>query len=430
VKRLPQWAATAGVAAAVVTFVLAPAALAQEEEFDRIAAETAAARELPPLAEIDEAFLTPAELAARLPEMIAEDYPPEKAAAESRSWVAMGLVPAGTDLSRLYLTLLGEQVAGFYDPETKQMFVISDGEAGDELGALQEYTYSHEVVHALQDEHLGLSELVAANPSRSDDAALALTALYEGDAMAASFDYLTDHPMVAMRIAFGPQPDSDQFDQMPPAVAMSLVFPYFSGQAFVEALRAEGGWAAVDAAYSDMPVSTEQILHPEKYLERDEPTAVALPDLAGALGAGWSVVDEDTAGELLIAVLLAEMEPGQAVNGLTGAMNLPAAAAGAAAGWDGDRYALWVGGEDEVLVWQSVWDSDEDAAEFMEALSGYAERRFGATAVPTGGTVGEALVIAGADQAVRIARDGATVRYVVAPTADLAEQVTGVMGGQ
>ena len=113
-----------------------------------------------------------------------------------------------------------------------------------------------------------------------------------------------------------------------------LVFPYSEGLAFVERLRAEGGWDAVDAAYADIPTSTEQILHPRKYLDRDEPSAVALPDPTVALGQEWRVVDEDTLGELQMALLLANFAPGEGINGLTGAIDLPEAARNAAAGWD------------------------------------------------------------------------------------------------
>jgi hypothetical protein len=252
----------------------------------------------------------------------------------------------------------------------------------------------------------------------SDDQALAVTALYEGDAMAGSLDYLLANPGLAARLAFAVEPASAALDQAPPVLAIWLIFPYVQGQEFVTALRADGGWAAVDAAYADLPASTEQILHPEKYLARDEPTAVTLP-APTVLGDGWTVVDENNVGELQTAILLAELAPGEGVNGLMGTINLPRGARQAAAGWDGDRYSLWSDGAAEVLVWRSVWDSAEEATEFARALQTREERRFGG--LFAGDTAGDLTMVAG-DHALRIVQDGTDVRYVLAPTPELAEQ--------
>ena len=412
----PRWSALAPALVVVLLVVGTPAVLAQEEAFDRIAAETAAARELPAPAEVVEIFITPEELKRRLPEMIAEEYPPAEAEAEGRAWAAFGLVPAGTDLGQLFVDLLGEQVAGFYDPETDEMYVIS---AGDELGAVEEFTYSHEVVHALQDAHLGLGTIIAGGAERGDDEALAVTSLYEGDAMVASLDYLLANPALAARLALAAQPATPLLDSVPPTLSTWLLFPYVGGQAFVEALRQRGGWEAVNAAYDDLPASSEQILHPEKYFERDEPTPVAVPDLAPALGAGWAVLDEDALGELQIAVMLADLAPGEGFSERTGQLDLPEAATNAAAGWDGDRYALWANGEQEVLVWRSVWDSEEDATAFARALQAYDEARFG------GLYEGEAptdVALVGEGRAARVVQDGAAVDYVLAPSLDLADR--------
>lgn len=186
-------------------------------------------------------------------------------------------------------------------------------------------------------------------------------------------------------------------------------FTYGQGEAFVAALRDEGGWDAVDAAYADPPVSTEQILHPEKYFgARDDPTPVALPDPAAALGDGWTLVHENALGELQTAVLLANQEA-------SGFGPLPEAAAAAAAGWDGDRYALWTDGQAEVLVWRSVWDGDAEAAEFVAALRDREEARTGQAWTAADGT---GLIDGG--RAVRLRRVGDEVTYVVAPTISLA----------
>lgn len=415
-------------AASMVLGSGAPVGFAQSEdegreaEFDRVAARTAELRELPPLAEIDEAFQTGEELRAELPAQIAEDYPPEEAAAESRSWATLGLVPEGSDLVALFIDLLGDQVAGYYDPETNEMVMIADD---DDFGALQEFTYSHEVVHALQDEHLGLGKLILEDAAElSDDAAIALTTLYEGDASVASLDYLAENPGLAARVALTAGAETPPLDG-PPALSIWLIFPYLQGPVFVEALRDAGGWAAVDAAYADPPASTEQVLHPEKYLERDEPTAVTLPDPAAALGSGWQEVDQDTLGELLTAVVLSNLEEGEGVNEFLGTLDLPEPATNAAAGWDGDRYALWAKGDQEAFAWRSVWDSEEDARAFAAALQASAAERYGGE---WSGSAA-AAVFAGEGVQGRMALDGTSVAYVLAPTAELAEAGINALAG-
>jgi hypothetical protein len=354
------------IALAVISSGAIAHALAQDEHaeidleanLDRVAHETAELRELAPLADIDDVLVSQDELLAMMPELIAEEMTPEEAVVQSRSLAALGLIPAGTDLLDLTVRLMGEQVAGFYDPLSDEMLVLFDGNPG-----LTESFYSHEVIHALQDAYLDPDDLMEDPSALNSDQNLAGISLYEGDAVVGSAAYLGRHPALAGALLREAGRDSPVMDEAPASVVVTLLFPYTSGVTFVDSLLGEGGWDAVDAAFADMPASTEQILHPLKYLERDQPSRIALPDPAAELGAGWRVVDEDTLGELQTAVLLADFEPGEGFNGITGDVTLPEAARNAAAGWDGDRFALWEdgNGERETLVWRSVWDTPEDA---------------------------------------------------------------------
>lgn len=379
-----------------------------EVELDRIARETAELRGLPPLAEIDDRLLSQEELLALMPVLIAEGTDPEALAADARSLAALGLIPEDLDLVDLSIRLLGEQAAGFYDPVTDEMIVLTDGDFGSE-----EYYYAHEVMHALQDAHLDPLDLMEETESDNGDEALALIALYEGDAVVTSTAYLENYPHIAFDLLRDAQAEFPVLDEAPGAIAVALVFPYFAGEAFVSRLYDEGGWAAVDAAYSDLPISTEQILHPQKYLERDWPVTVALPAPEAVLGDGWRSVDEDTLGELQIGLLLANLGPGEGINSITGAIALPEAARNAAAGWDGDRFALWEDASgQEVLVWRSAWDTPQDARAFSRALAQFGNERWSGL---FNGESPDDIALVTDDIAARILLDGQQVFYAHSP---------------
>jgi hypothetical protein len=122
-------------------------------------------------------------------------------------------------------------------------------------------------------------------------------------------------------------------------------------------------WTAVNQAFEDLPLSTEHVLHPEKYLLREPPVAVELPDVAAALGEGWTEIAQDTLGEFLI---MSYLETHVA----------PQLAAGAATGWGGDGYVLFEGPDDQnVLVWRIAWDDADEAREFYDTFMDAMEER-------------------------------------------------------
>jgi hypothetical protein len=141
-------------------------------------------------------------------------------------------------------------------------------------------------------------------------------------------------------------------------LSQTLQFPYTTGFAYVSNVQSTGGWPAVNAYFTKMPRSTEQILHPEKYKSGEGPVAVSLPsDLASRLGPGWSVPLIDTFGEFQLGVWL-QQSPGID----------KAAAEAAAAGWGGDRVAAIRGPNGAwAVVLKTAWDSAKDATEFEAA---------------------------------------------------------------
>ena len=377
---------------------------ATQRRFDLIERETAELRGLPIQQEINVTFKTPAQLRAELERDVDTDYPPEQSAKDERVLSAFGLIPQETDLSRLYVDLRSEQVAGYYNTETGEMVVIRSEDDGDVLSASQEITYAHEVVHALQDQNLSIDESIAALDEATDDESLATLALIEGDATVAQSEYLADRPGLLVRLTaelMTAEFSSDQLESAPPIIRESLLFPYDHGASFVSALREEGGWVRVDEAYASRPSSTEQILHPEKYLNDEQPVSVELREITSSLGGDWTEIDDGTFGEFQIDVLLGGQEQSAET------------AEAAAAGWGGDRYRIATNQDQTAIVWSSIWESSTDAQEFADSLTVYDEQRFDAQrqAGANAGTVN----LAGDGVFSRVIVEGEQVTYVQAP---------------
>ena len=139
-----------------------------------------------------------------------------------------------------------------------------------------------------------------------------------------------------------------------------MIFPYLRGMVFCAKLTNDGGWKAIDEAYRNPPLSTEQILHPEKYRAKPDPPTIDRPRQARSparAGRSWAGTSW---ARCRLGVLL-RRHGGKA----------------AAAGWDGDRYAVFEGPDEKLgLVWLSTWDSEDDAREFAQAYARYQTRRW------------------------------------------------------
>jgi hypothetical protein len=293
----------------------------------------------------------------------------------------LGLAPAGLSLRAQAASLYGEGVAGYYDPRTKRLRTVSGAATGTR--ALGETVLAHELTHALEDQRFGLLGQTAESSSGFSDVSLAHLALIEGTATTVMERYLTRYfsPSEALAgalsSAFAPEPS------MPPFLRAQTEFPYVGGAAFVAELLRRAGerWDLINVADRlRPPASTEQVLHPERYLEADVPKRVTLR-LGGVLGPGWSVAGSGTWGEFQTRELLD-------VAGVGGA-------AAAAAGWGGDRWVLWrrapLGdgcrapcGSADVLAMRWRWDTPRDRDEFAAALRQYAARHRAVVAVRGG----------------------------------------------
>ncbi len=278
------------------------------------------------------------------------DYPAARRRADEDVLTLLGLVEPGTDLRDISASIFGEEVAGYYDPRSGRLRVV-DG-AATSTPLLAEITLAHELVHALEDQRFELRTDV----SGTDDAQLAYSALVEGTATAVMFEYAERHFTASEALAgLLPSAFGGSGSDLPPFIMAQLVFPYEGGRAFVEELyrRAGGRWALADLALRERPpASTEQVLHPEKYLGAEPPIAVRMPGAGARLGPRWRRAHAGVLGEWATGALLGD--------------------AAVARGWGGDRYELWRKGRETALIVRWRWDDPAGARAFARALRRYA----------------------------------------------------------
>ncbi len=316
-------------------------------------------------------FLTPPKLEERdtdevrafLERRFNEESPALELAGVEAAYKRFGLLPDDVDLRKTLLDLLAEQVIGYYDPAEKVLYVVK-GARSDYLST----TIAHELVHALQDQHFPLDSL--SRIERDNDRQMAAQAVAEGHAVWEQLVSMTgmNNPENAMPGGWDGvrQMIRDNRNSMPllaqaPLLLQEvLLFPYLSGAEHIRQFKAKrpGAWP-----FDSLPVSTEQVLHAEKFFdERDDPVAVTLPPIRG----GGRITYENGLGEFETRLFLYQHT-----------RNLARAARGAA-GWDGDRFALVaLPGGGEGLAWVTVWDTAVDAAEFVDILDEALPRRYG-----------------------------------------------------
>lgn len=318
------------------------------------------------------------------------DLSPEEFRANELALKAFGLVHRELNLKELLIEVYSEEIAAFYDPKTKTMHLIKEEEAKAQKPATffeklfgkptgfdkdeSKTVIAHELTHALSDQHFDL-DAMHETAKKNDDRSLAVSALIEGEAtlvmMGVGVDDWNGTQILRMR--------SDDMDKAlsfmtpfmtflgggkslksaPPIITESMLFPYIRGMIFCTKVVNGGGWKGLDDAYRNPPVSTEQILHPEKYGNNpDLPMTIDLGKLTPE--AGWKEVGRNVLGEMQLAVLL-RSHGGKS----------------AAAGWDGDSYAVFENPNHELgLVWLTTWDSEKDATEFAGGYLKYQTTKF------------------------------------------------------
>jgi hypothetical protein len=383
--------------------------------------ETSEIRQLPVLRPVQSSAQSRAEIERMIMNNLDRDTTPGQLHATEVTLKKLGLASADFKFRELMIRLLTEQVAGYYDPKTQQ-FHLADWIDVDG----QKPIMAHELTHALQDQHFDLRRFQRW-PKGDSDAEMAAHALIEGDATLAMAAYVGRSPrrMLELFKSLGSTGmASEELDKAPRAVRESLLFPYQQGLTWAQTLHKYGGWGKVSQAYKELPQSTEQILHPEKYFVRDAPVKIALPDLTSTLNGrssraiGWKRIDADVNGEWGTYLILDQF------------LKAAAESREAAAGWGGDGYAVYENRAGEVLyVAVSAWDREKDAREFFDAYVKRTEMRYPGVRPSSGQTLANLRQFETADGGVLIQIRGVRVLIFEGLTKQLAaRRLAGALG--
>ena len=323
-------------------------------------------------------------------------------------YITLGILEEDVDLYDLLLSIYGDDVLGFFDTEEELMYLVKDTPV---FGPRDTLTYAHEYVHALQQQNFDIDSIIEDLKDQSD-ASRAFRALVEGDASISEiiymFQQLDEDEQAEIRQA-NQEAGPGLLASAPHVIQRTRMFPYSEGPRFVIELIQQGqGWDLVNQAFEDLPQSTEQILHPEKYMFKDEPTIVRLPDVAAALGDQWTEVRQNTMGEFFILVYLeSSVSPEQA--------------AIAAEGWGGDRYTLLQSPQGQNLLVSLInWDTEGNAQEFVDTFLGFMRARTDGD-WDLVGQDGMSQMITLPDQSILLSLDEADTLLIFAPDVETLE---------
>ena len=304
--------------------------------------------------------LTRAQVRDFLMKKFDEESPAAELAGQEAAYKAFGFIPDSLDLRSFLVKLLTEQIVGYYDPSSKELYIVQG--APDDLVGI---TVTHELVHALQDQYVNLDSIQRA--TGDNDRQMAAQAVIEGEATYEQMAIMTGGANVAtlmpggwdrvrqmIRESQGSQP---VFASAPQVIQEELLFPYLSGAEFIRRFKVHDPGKL---PLYDMPVSTTQILHEAAYFDsvRDVPVKVTLPKTVG------TTVYENDLGEFDTRLFLFRHTRDQAL------------ATSASEGWDGGRYRILKERAGTAVVWATVWHTTVDAAQFVDALGQVAERRY------------------------------------------------------
>jgi hypothetical protein len=350
---------------------LPPPASAENQEFlqaaDEVLAEMSKLISLPILSPLKKSLRSREEIKAYLLKKMKEDKDADKRYADQKTMEKFGLIPKDYPLDQVLVKVLTEQIAGLYDPDSQEFFIADWTTPADERSVM-----SHELTHALQDQHFHIDKWTeAAKPN--DDGELARDAVIEGSAMAAMLDYelggkgsIRDLGDFDPAMLMGDMDSSPELSKAPKVLQDELLFPYLAGIRFTQhLLKAGNGWPDFYKVFEKPPASTQQIMHPDLYLQGVVPAKIELPATKGVVSSDWKKLDENNMGEFGVEEILKQFL----------AKNRSVTLADA---WAGDRYAIYENPKNKrtLLVFRIRLASDAAAARFFGAYGEILEMKY------------------------------------------------------
>ncbi len=264
---------------------------------------------------------------------------------EEKIYKLLFLIPKEKKLIDNYVKLSGF-TAGMLD---NTLYVVK--EYFDPKKDISREIIAHEITHAIQSKHFSTPKMDYYDEKQ------AWSALIEGDAIFtgkqyASWEEKKNRLLIELIHSFFPKVMIAKAQRIDAIFSLKM-FPYKYGDEFVETLFNIGGWKKVNRVYSEPPQSTEQIIHPEKYLTGEAPVEI---EVTFSIMEDWSLDWNDRMGEYFVYIMLANwLQEDQAKL--------------ASDGWGGDNLEYFVNNNEELLLWVLKWDSVQDAWEFFHSLN-------------------------------------------------------------
>ncbi|MDD4954594.1 MAG: hypothetical protein PHP17_00945 [Candidatus Omnitrophica bacterium] len=338
-------------------------------------------RQLQFISEVKNEIVSRENIKKYLENKLQKEVTDEEIAKEKKLLVKLGIISPDVNYKKMIVDLYTRNISGFYEPQENKMYIVDEA-ASSFSPFLPSEVVLHELVHALQDQYVKLDYLESDLKKMNDDKALAVKSVIEGEATFVSYSIMGDY--IKKMSAGSPQAkalnslDMEKFileSMMLMATSTSpefgnkalmryLLFPYINGGLFIEYAYDNGGWSKVDSIYKKYPLSTEQIIHPEKYfLVEDKPLPLPERDFSTLAADGYKEVSKGTLGEFTFYTL-----------GLTFLDELYAKML--SSGWGNDNYYLYEKAGTFTLIMDTRWDSARDAEEFFKGIKTLLDKKY------------------------------------------------------
>jgi len=296
---------------------------------------------------------------------IKAQYSENQFLAEEQIMKLFGLINKDVNYLKAIKYVLSQEVAGYYNPKNNTMYIA------DWIPiALQEIVLAHELFHAVQKENYKVMDKIMNSDNSNSDEKLAISSLLEGEATAIMMDYemvikkksnmsFEKVPMLEfmlnMSMAMSPSKSFNKYSKYPQVMMAMMVFPYIKGLVFLTHFKKAGGWKAIDKIYKRLPISTEQILHIDKYISNEKPIKIKLKNKE-TLIKNCKYLGESVLGEASLYTIFQHDKLNET--------NISDAD-----GWNGDKIYVYDCNKTYSAIFITQWDTVKDASEFLSSIA-------------------------------------------------------------